>query len=84
MDHVDPTHLKDVTMDVSVGSMYGLQFLSKALAKTRFRNASRIGITLRCARLLIYCPRDEELVRSLIEAALVEAHRRKALSVTIY
>ncbi|KAI0729133.1 hypothetical protein C8Q72DRAFT_884600 [Fomitopsis betulina] len=84
LDHVDPTHLKDVTMDVSVGSMYGLQFLSKALAKTRFRNASRIGITLRCARLLIYCPRDEELVRSLIEAALVEAHRRKALSVTIY
>ena len=71
-------------MDVSVGSMYGLKSLSGALVKTRFRNASRIGITLRCARLLIYCPRDEELARSLMEVALAEAHKRKALFVTIY
>ncbi|KZT69423.1 hypothetical protein DAEQUDRAFT_726723 [Daedalea quercina L-15889] len=83
LTRIDPTYLQDVTMDVAVGSMYGLKTLSGALAKTRFRHASRIVITLRCSRLLIYCPRDEELTKTLLEVALHEAHLRRALSVYI-
>ncbi|KAH9915314.1 uncharacterized protein B0H18DRAFT_1041953 [Fomitopsis serialis] len=84
LDNVDSTYMLDVALDVAVGSMYGLKTLSGVLARTRFRKASRIVVTLRCPRLLIYCPRDEEMTKALVEEALLEAYRRRVLSVLIY